>query len=647
MPRVLYVIFIGFFFFIVAQAEAQPVDGQSGNRRARRAFDKAMEAYHGAEYDMVLKETERAISLDPGFLNALMLQGVVLNALGRFEKSAETFRKLIAIDKDIYPQAHFYNGTALLKSGAYGDAERAFKTFLTYEGLNAEIIDHAVRSLANCRFALDAMNNPVPFEPINLGEGVNSKDAEYSPALTADGQTLVFTRRSARSHMAPTPGQEVENFFVSHFDGSRWSKARDVGPPINTSGNEGAQCLSADGRELFFTACNRSDGLGSCDIYYAQRTGTHWSTPVNLGPDVNTRYWESQPTISSDGRSLYFSSARPGSYGEMDLWVATRDENGQWQDVANLGPVINTSGREMSPFIHPDNQTLYFASDGHAGMGGVDLFLSRRDEQGQWSKPENMGYPLNTHADEFSLVVGASGEMAYFATDKPGGFGNMDIYEFELYKEARPQPVTYMKGKVFDKDTGKALDASFELIDLAAGHNLHRAYSDPLLGDFLVVVPVNVNMALNVSSPGYLFFSEHFSIHDARDIHDPYLIDIGLQALRSGESVVLKNVFFDTGSYELKPESHVELGKLLAFLETHTNISVEISGHTDNVGTFEYNRNLSENRARSVVEFLVASGIDPHRISHQGYADTKPVDTNDTEEGRANNRRTECTVTDQ
>ena len=648
MMRVLRSILIVSAWLIAFQADAQHVSGQSSNRRAQRAFDRALEAYYVADYTRVLEETDRALSRDPVFLNALILRGEVLYAINQPDESLTLFETIVSINDTIYPMAHFYMGELRLKSGVYTEAKQSFEIFLSLDGIRLALAERARQLIVACQFAIKAMENPVPFNPENLGPGVNSRDAEYSPSLTADGQTLVFTRRKLPLNSgSPNRRSEVENFFISHDDGTRWTEARDMGPPLNTSGNEGAQSLSADGRELFFTACNRADGMGSCDIYYSLRTGSRWSAPINLGPGINSPYWDSQPSVSSDGKNLYFSSARPGSHGEMDIWVATRDDEGRWGDVKNLGQVINTSGRELSPFIHHDSQTLYFASDGHPGMGGLDLFYSKLDELGNWSEPVNLGYPVNTHADEFSLVVGASGDKAYFATDKPGGYGDMDIYVFALHEEARPQPVTYIKGNVYDKETGDALSASFELIDLMSGNTLHLAASDPILGEFLVVVPLKPVMALNVSSPGYLFFSEHFRVDNARDINDPFLMDVPMQAVRTGETVVLRNVFFDTDSFQLRKESEAELDKLIGFLDQNSTVRIEISGHTDNIGTYDYNLALSENRAKSVSDYLIERGINPGRITYKGYADTRPVDTNDTEEGRANNRRTEFSILDQ
>jgi len=364
-----------------------------------------------------------------------------------------------------------------------------------------------------------------------------------------------------------------------------------------------------------------------------------------MGRGINSAGWDSQPSISADGNTLFFASSRSGGIGDMDIWVSNRDkQSGEWLTPVNLGPALNTSGREMSPFIHADGKTLYFASDGHIGMGGLDLFITRRDSLGNWAEPTNLGYPLNTFADEFSLVVGAGGIKAYFASARPGGFGDTDLYLFEMHEDARPVSVTYMRGIVFDEETGQRLHAEFQLVNLRTQTEYVVAFSDPDTGEFLVAIPTGIPLALNVSHPGYLFFSEHISVSETRTGADPYLFNIPLNAIREGETVVLRNIFFDTGLYQLRPESVVELLKLAELLAQNQGLAIEISGHTDNVGTFEYNLQLSKNRARAVVEFLSDHGISESRLSYKGYADTKPVDTNLTEQGRANNRRTEFTI---
>lgn len=617
------------------------------NARARRSFERAIEAWRMRDDSRTVAELRLAIENDPGFVEAYLLLGEVYFSLEYYQESIPNYQRALEINPDFYPQLRYYLGVSLLKTGQYAEARTHFLDFLALGNISENLMLASRAGLATCDFALEAMASPVPFNPINLGDSINSPYPEYSPALTTDEKTLIFTRKIPRmeSH-GPSAEHFHEDFFLSTFENGTWSPAGNLGPPINTPGNEGAQSISADGRHLFFTACNRPDGMGSCDIYYAYRSGREWTLPANLGPVVNSGAWDSQPSISPDGKTLFFSSARNGSIGKMDIWYTTLDDQGQWTAPQNLGPVINTEGREMSPFIHHDNETLFFASDGHLGMGGLDIFYSRRDSLGQWSEPVNLGYPINSYGDEFSLIVGAGGLNAYFASDLFGGFGDTDIYHFELYEEARPTPVTYMRGVVYDKESGDKLQATFELTELETGQVITQSTSDRQTGEFLVAIPTGKLLGLNVSHPGFLFFSEHFSYEETRTGADPYLRDIPLQPIREGEAVVLRNIFFDTDRYDLKPSSEAELQKLVKLLQGNPRLKIEISGHTDHVGTYAYNLELSRNRARSVMQYLIDAGIDPSRLSFEGYADTRPIDTNETEEGRANNRRTEFKILD-
>jgi outer membrane protein OmpA-like peptidoglycan-associated protein len=571
--------FVPFFIFplllMLVLPAASQADFSSSSTQARRAMARAVEAYQAGNSELALSEVRRALQRDADFLEAHLLKAEIYSGSGRHEESIAAYREVIRIDPAAYPQASYFLGYSLMRTGQFKEAKAHFLRFSGLPEASQALSELAGRHLERCRFALDAKQHPVPFQPVNIGPGVNSGYAEYSPALTIDGNTLVFTRRRPADPVSGI-GPETEDFYVSHRVDGNWGPATNMGPPVNTMANEGAQSISADGRELFFTACGRPGGFGSCDLYYARRVDGEWSEPVNLGSVVNSGAWDSHPSISSDGKTLYFSSGRQGSAGPMDIWK-TRWKDGQgWQKPENIGPVINTGGREMSPFIHPDGRTLYFASDGHMGMGGLDIFMSRRDDEGNWSEPMNLGYPINSHADEFSLVVDAAGLHAYYASDKEGGYGDLDIYVFELYEEARPRPVAAITGFAGPAD-------------------------DPEDRESLTVIA-------------------------------------------EGDPVVLRNIFFDTDSYALGPESMEEIGRLFRLLKENPSWTVEISGHTDNVGTFEYNQALSANRARSVVNVLTEMGLDPGRLSYKGYADTHPVDTNETEEGRANNRRTEFTV---
>ncbi len=617
----------------------------TSSSRARRAFEDAIHKYNLRDIESAEESFLDAVRFDPAFIEAYIVMGEMYQTADMHAKAIGAFEQALMIDPEFFPNTYYYLASSYMAIGEYESARTRITEFLEIKGISNTMQEQSNQLLQQAEFAIEAVAYPVPFDPVNLGANINGTNDEYSPTLTADEQTLIYTRKKPREDMDYIHlGPYYEDFYVSYRKDGQWSKSVNLGSPINTQNNEGAQSISADGMHLYFTACGRQNGLGSCDIYYARRAGEAWSEPVNLGPPVNSGAWESQPSISPDGKTLYFASNRAGSTGRMDIWVSHQRPNNRWSEPENIGPVINTSGREMSPFIHPDNKTLFFTSDGHPGMGGLDLFYTRKDDQGKWQTPVNLGYPINTFNDEMSLVVGASGKEAYFASEQPGGEGGSDLYFFELYEEARPNPVTYMKGIVFDADNRRRLEARFELIDLVSGEMIVQAGSNPRTGEFLVPIPVMTNLGLNVWRDGYLFFSENFSFDDVRTGVDPHLYDIPLQPIRAGETVVLRNIFFKTDSHELLPESLVELRKLLELLNQNPQMRIEIGGHTDSTGSFVYNQSLSERRALSVYNYLVENGIESNRLAYSGYADQKPIATNETEEGRALNRRTEFKV---
>ncbi len=619
------------------------------SRAARRHFENALKARNLLDYHTAIHQLERAIERSPNYYDAHLLKATIHSESKQFGQSIVHYEKAIGIDPIGRPETHFFLAEAYHKTGKYLLAKKQFQRFLDYETGGPNLRKKAERGVELCQFAIEALQNPVQYEPLNMGEKINTMFSEYSPALTADEQSIVFTRKvpliGSRGEIS---GKYQEDFLASKQVDGIWCQASPLGSPINTFGNEGAQALLPDGRSMFFTACNRPDGIGSCDLYFSSLIGGRWSPPINLGAPVNSPAWDSHPSVSSDGKTLYFSSARIGSSGPKDLWMSTLDQSEQfWIEPINLGPLINTPGNEMSPFIHHDNQTLYFASDGHQSMGGLDLYVSRRDSSGNWSTPQNLGYPINTHADEFGLIVGASGINAYFASDMAGAFGGHDVYHFELPINARPNPVNYMRGIVFDAKTNERLQATFLLLDIESGNEIMRSSSDKLSGEFLVAMPTDRELALNVSKDGYLFFSEHFDNTEISTSPEPYIRDIPLIPIQQGQVTVLKNVFFDTDSFALRPESESELLKLIEFLVQNPTITIEIGGHTDNVGSLEHNVELSRGRAASVVNFLTQKGVEPHRLLAQGYAFSIPIASNETIEGKAKNRRTEIKITSQ
>ncbi len=640
--RIKIILFI-LFFLIFDICLSQDLTTKS--KKARKIYQRAESYYKARNYSETVNLLKQAIKADPNFIEAYMFLGDIY-ADKKDKKDAVVFyTKAISIDPEFYPPVYYILANLELSLGKYFKALKYYKHYLKYNKITDVEKIKAENNIKRCEFAINARMHPVPFNPINLGDSINTEDDEFVNAITADGQTLVLTVQKIKNrHNKLLFQRGEEDFYMSKKIKGKWSKAKRLGFPFNTFGNKGAFCISPDGMSLFFTVCYRNDGFGSCDLYYSKRIGGRWTMPVNMGKEVNSKRWDSQPSISSDGRTLYFASTRAGGKGDSDIWKTTLMPDGKWSEPVNLGDKINTKEEEMAPFIHPDDQTLYFSSKGHLGMGGRDIFFSRKDKKGNWTKPVNLGYPINTEADEINIIVDASAEHAYLSSDMYRGKGEYDIYSFNLYKKARPQKTTYMKGVVFDIKTKKRLEAKFELIDLATGKIKGKSFSDPVNGEFLVCIPTNRNYALNVSKDGYLFYSENFTLIGVKTNINPFLKNIPLKPIEAGENIVLKNIFFETDKFNLEDESKVELKILTDFLNNNPEMKIKINGHTDNVGAKAYNKNLSENRAKAVYDYLVANGITKDRLSFQGYGENKPIDTNKTEKGRANNRRTEFEV---
>ena len=432
-----------------------------------------------------------------------------------------------------------------------------------------------------------------------------------------------------------------EDFYISYNDTDEWQFANNLGEPINTLKNEGAQCITADGKTLYFTACSRNDSYGRCDIYQSDFVNEKWTNPVNLGPNINTESWESQPAISSDGRQLFFVSNRPGGRGGKDIWVSYKNANGAWMEAKNIGDKINTSKDDISPFLHWDNQTLYFASKGFIGMGGFDVFVSRLNGSGDWGEATNIGYPINSPSDENSLIVAKDGRTAYFASSFFNEDRNdLDLYTFDLPQESRSLEVAYIQGLITDSKTNNPIKADIELVNLKSGKSYKSSESD-LDGNYMLCLPSDAEYALTVNKKKYLFYSENIKLEHEGSI---LVKNFKLQPLEVGEQVRLDNIFFELNSSNLKDESLVELNKIIKFMESNPFLVIEIGGHTDNSGSKAYNLNLSDDRASSVKDALVQRGIPSDRIQTKGYGMSVPLNTNSSEQERALNRRTELKI---
>lgn len=605
-------------------------------KKAQDNFEDAQQYLRQNIYDEAIKYLDAAVKADPKFQFAYIQLGDIYRRMKSHPKAKENYRKAVSSAPTVDARIYYVLGESELLTGDYAEAKVNFLKFQQqYTGDDQDLISKTKKYITDCNFAVDAIKMPTKFEPINMGFYVNSENRDYFPALTADGQTIIFSRVVEGN----------EDFFVSNKKDNEWQKATGLSKVINTVNyNEGAQSISPDGKYLFFTGCNRPDGLGRCDIYVSHKNGNDWGKPKNLGNIINSEHWESQPSISPDGGTLYFVSNRPGGIGGYDIWKSMLTEDGVWTDPVNLGPQINTPFDENTPFIHPDGKTLYFSSNGWPGFGDKDIFYSRLKDDGNFSIPVNMGYPLNTFNEETGLIVTADGSEGLFSSNLGGGFGDFDIYRFKMPDFAKPQPITYVKGIVRDKESKELLEATVLIIDLKNNHAVFNDYTSAITGDFLAVMPLGTDYSFNVDAEGYLFNSQRFELKESTGAK-PYEVEILLEKIKIGSKVTMQNIFFDTNKFDLLPPSVIELNFLIELLNTNSAVEIEIEGHTDNVGDEKLNQKLSENRAKAVLEFLVKNGIDKRRLTFKGYGESNPKSDNSTEEGKKQNRRTEFKIT--
>ncbi len=618
----------------------------SGNKKAQKKLSEAIEMQRNYKPAEAINIAKQAEAIDPSYINVHLFLAEMYSNLKDYPKSIDSYKKAIALSPDFFPNALFFIGEMEQSSGLFSDARDHFSQFLLKKNISDAFRKNASDRIKACNFALFLMQHPIDYEITNLGDSINSEFDEYWPGITADDSLFVITRRIPKNAaIKEFYGNTQEDFYFSKRNklGS-WSKARNAFRPLNTPDNEGAQSISIDGKYLYFTACNRPGVYGQCDLYVSIRVGKSWSFPLNLGEPINSPSSEKQPSISPDGRTLYFASSRTGSKGKMDIYSTTLLDNGFWTEPINLGDSINTIGDESAPFIHSDNSTLYFTSDGLLGMGGKDLFFSRRCVDGKWGKAQNMGYPLNTIGNEEGMFINTTGDIAYFASDIDERKGR-DIYSFTLDSAIRPNPVSYMRGKVIDANSKKVLGAAFLLTDLSNGNKIMQARSSDETGEFMITIPSNSAFALSIDKPGYCFHSENFSLQTFTDFSKPFLINILLHPLKLGAKIVLRNVFFETDSYVIKEESKIELDKAVEFLSNNPKLKIEVGGHTDDLGADTYNLTLSDNRARSVMDYLIIKTIDASRLTYKGYGEAFPFTANIDDRSRALNRRTEFTIT--
>jgi outer membrane protein OmpA-like peptidoglycan-associated protein/tetratricopeptide (TPR) repeat protein len=660
------------FLLALASCSTAQMTYSTKNKKAIELFEQARNEpgksidpkTHGPNFAGAIVLLEKALEKDPNFWEAHMVEAEMYEELNQPYKAIEHYRKALAINPNPTSGGgtYFYLGTLEYSVGEYENAIKNLTIFTQAKGAYPENIERAKQVINDCSFAIEAMKNPTQFKPINLGPGVNTKDPEYFPTITVDGKTLLFTRRLEDKRVAVYG--EQEDFFVSNLSTfNTWETAVPMPKNINTINNEGAPTISADGRSLIFVACadesgsygDNRKGKGSCDLFYTKRLGSQWIDPVNLPGAINTGNWETQPSLSADGKTLYFVRRimTRGGRPDSDIYTSTLKDDGTWDTPVRLPATVNTPYMEESVLIHPDGKTLYFSSQGHRGMGGLDIFVSRMNDKGEWGTAENLGYPINSSADENSLLVSADGEIAFFASDREGGFGDLDLYYFIMPEKFRPVKTLYFDGLVFDATTKKPLPGKFSLVNIKTGAEVIKSEADQVNGTFTVSLPINEEYALSVSYPGYTFFSQNFNMTLA-DNQESFHMDVPMNPIVSGTTTALKNVFFDLDKATLRPESYVELNKLRDQLKANPTMKIEIGGHTDTRGDAARNLQLSDARAKSVKDYLIQQGIEASRLSSKGYGETMPIFSDEAiakmvketerEKAHQENRRTEYKI---
>lgn len=612
------------------------------NKKAIKYYEDAMSALRLRNMKAVEINLSKAIEKDHAFINAYLLRAELWRLTEKPNKQIDDLRKAIEIDPSFFPYAYFNLATVEMEHGFYTSAINNFELFLKLNNVREQSKDKARYGIEKCKYAQTLVDKPVPFQPISLGDSINTNYDQYWPSLAIDGSHLYYSVLLVDSSKRTVTGlyAHQEDFYMSKRNGDFWHKGLALGPPLNTRGNEGALKISSDGNTIAFTACNREDGHGLCDIYFAYRTTTGWTNAVNLRTPINTKYSEKQPCLSADGNTLYFSSNRPGGIGGMDIWFSNRDKQGYWGKPLNMGSTINTKGNEESPFIHSDNKTFYYSSDGLMGLGMKDIFITRKNDSTGWDKPENIGFPINTFKDEIGLFVDHTGETAYYSTNF--GDSSRNLYQFTIPDGLKPEPVSYLRGKVTDKETGEHLEANIELLEAITGKVEMNITSNKDDGSFLICLPGGNKYALNTSCKNYLFNSIHFNLTNLHPYDDPFVQNIELIPIKLNKIIVLNNIFFEHDSYRLLPESNAELIKIETFIKNNPNLVFEIGGHTDQSGDEEYNMTLSEKRAKAVYDYLISKNIIPVNLSYKGYGENMPI--NESSRVNAENRRTELKV---
>jgi hypothetical protein len=605
--------------------------GQS--KQATQYYEAGLRALENNDTQKAIQQFTIATSKDSLYIDPAIALFQIYNDRKKFQLAIQYYSLIKKIDPVAALPFIVKQGIALASLGQYDTAAKLLNPYILNNTLPVYLKEKANALIAICQFAIQQKIAPeISIE--NMGDSINSPSSEYFPTVSIQDSLFLFMRRKNLSR---------EDFYASNMGTHGFAKAMPLSDTLNFAAKKGSMSLSSDLQTLYYAADYAEQGYGRYDIYKVQRSPWGWSKPKNLGQNINSDYWDSAPSIAPDGNSIYFASNRPDGFGGIDIYVAYKNEKGYWEEAINLGPTVNTKGDDQTPFIHADNQSLYFSSDGRPGFGGSDIYVTRKKIDGGWTTPINLGYPINTYDNEGSIAVASNGTTAYIASDRADSRGELDIYKITLAENTRAHKTWFIKGQIVDAKTQKTIAANLNLVDPASGYPIMEMKVDSL-GQFLLALPYFDSLGLKINSIGHDYLSSILPMDSVKAMSGK-TFSFALAPIEKVFSKIFNQVYFETNSSKLQVISSVELDALAAYLKTTPNATILIEGHTDNTGTIAQNNLLSTQRAEAIANYLVQKSIDLKRIHTKGLGATMPIADNATVAGRAKNRRTSFTIT--
>ena len=623
------IIVIGVLLAVISLTAQEPPSYHTRSKKAIALFEEARKLDHAGNWFRSLDLLQEALKKDKSFDEAILLTHQILIKRGQWsradsiykvseERVDEEFKNRMLLD------GAFYN----YSEGNYEEAQELKKQ------IDGEIkgIDHRMLDLVKTSidYAVEQKKTPRKIEFTQLPAPLNNKPQQYFPSITGTDM-LVFTIRDkgGRSH---------EDIYFSQLSETGWSTPLGISTGINSERNEGTASISSDGRTLVFTACNRPSNVGSCDLYVAYRRTSGWTRPQLLSRAINTIYWESQPSLSQDGRQLYFVSKRPDGLGGQDLWWSQK-VNDEWLPAINLGEQVNTTFDDCSPYIYADGKTLFFASRGRPGFGGYDLFVIERQNINAWGEARNLGYPINSHGNQVGYTVSTDGWAYYSDNDR---FGQTKLHRFRMPEDLLPKTgIASLKGRIVNAETDAYLEADVNVADLATDSTLLVTRSDEASGRFQLFIEPNEDAYLYIKKKGFLLYKANMNELFASNQE----AEVRLSPLKVGDKIILNDVLFQFNSAELDIEATQELDAAVAFLKDNPEVKIEIAGHTDAQGDEEYNIKLSFDRAMSVHEYFLKKNVPKENLVFKGYGESQPLTGAEVGDQAAKNRRIELIIT--